>query len=379
MPMLSGERKTGTCCVLAVCTLLLGVAAKGDFIFGESTKVPNVNTDLVDGSPQISRDGLELYFNSDRGSIQGECPLDILVARRSTTDEPWSAPVRLDAPVNGPGSEHCPSLSADGLELYFGEGIDCQPNPGGYGNGDLWVSMRQSTDEPWGIPQNLGPLVNSQHHDDTPCISADGLELYFMRNIPDDPRNSEILVSTRPTRDAPWGAPVILGPNVNSDKYEYTPFISPDGLVLFFSRGFSTAHVYVSRRKTKSDPWGPAQFFTPVSSPGQAAEFCLSFSSEDPTLYFTRAAHLFDTGFDIWQVEVTPIIDFDGDGVAALNDLQMLIDHWGTDSTLFDIGPMPLGDGRVDIDDLKVFIEYWEKESAGASDQSHEDDMPLVR
>jgi len=39
----------------------------------------------------------------------------------------------------------------------------------------------------------------------------------------------------------------------------------------------------------------------------------------------------------------------------------MLIDNWGTDKTLYDIGPFAWGDGKVDIEDLKVFIAEWEK------------------
>jgi hypothetical protein len=44
----------------------------------------------------------------------------------------------------------------------------------------------------------------------------------------------------------------------------------------------------------------------------------------------------------------------------------MLIDNWGMDETLYDIGPMPWGDGVVDVEDLKVFIAEWEKENAAA-------------
>lgn len=47
----------------------------------------------------------------------------------------------------------------------------------------------------------------------------------------------------------------------------------------------------------------------------------------------------------------------------------MLIDNWGTDDRLYDIGPMPLGDGKVDIKDLKVFMTEWEKENTASSQE----------
>ncbi|MBA7471558.1 hypothetical protein ES707_06864 [subsurface metagenome] len=36
----------------------------------------------------------------------------------------------------------------------------------------------------------------------------------------------------------------------------------------------------------------------------------------------------------------------------------MMLDHWGTDEALYDIGPRPLGDGIVDVQDLIVLAEH---------------------
>jgi hypothetical protein len=46
-----------------------------------------------------------------------------------------------------------------------------------------------------------------------------------------------------------------------------------------------------------------------------------------------------------------------------LVDLAMLINNWGSDQTLCDIGPMPWGDGKVDIEDSQVCMAYYEKEN----------------
>ena len=52
------------------------------------------------------------------------------------------------------------------------------------------------------------------------------------------------------------------------------------------------------------------------------------------------------------------VVDFNGDELIDLLDLEQLISNWGTDDQLYDIGPMAWGDGVVDIEDLKVLARY---------------------
>ena len=42
-----------------------------------------------------------------------------------------------------------------------------------------------------------------------------------------------------------------------------------------------------------------------------------------------------------------------------------MVDHWGTDNSLCDIGPMPWGDGVVDVQDLIVLAEHLFEELPG--------------
>jgi hypothetical protein len=58
--------------------------------------------------------------------------------------------------VNGPGSEGAPSISSDGLSLYFDSDASRQ---GGQGSGDIWVTTRLSIAAPFSPPTNLGPTV----------------------------------------------------------------------------------------------------------------------------------------------------------------------------------------------------------------------------
>lgn len=69
----------------------------------------------------------------------------------------WSAPVNLGPVINSASSDQGPAISKDGLTLYFHSN-----RPGGLGAFDMWVSQRASVDDPWGAPVNLGLTVKQQ-------------------------------------------------------------------------------------------------------------------------------------------------------------------------------------------------------------------------
>jgi len=91
----------------------------------------------------------------------------------------FGTPTNLGPTVNSSYNDSAPSLSAEGLLLFFES-----DRPGGSGNWDLWVATRQTAFEPFGPPVNLGPTVNSPYSDRAPSISADGLALYLSSTRP---------------------------------------------------------------------------------------------------------------------------------------------------------------------------------------------------
>ncbi|MHC4517252.1 MAG: LamG-like jellyroll fold domain-containing protein [Planctomycetota bacterium] len=61
---------------------------------------------------------------------------------------------------------------------------------------------------------------------------------------------------------------------------------------------------------------------------------------------------------DIWLSSIEPIVDLNGDGTVDAVDMCIMVDYWGTDEPLCDIGPMPWGDGIVNVQDLTVLAEH---------------------
>ena len=56
-------------------------------------------------------------------------------------------------------------------------------------------------------PENLGPIVNSSAFDGGPSISNDGLTLYFASERPGGLGEADLWVTTRPTISGPFGPP----------------------------------------------------------------------------------------------------------------------------------------------------------------------------
>jgi Tol biopolymer transport system component len=103
--------------------------------FGTPALAPGLNTAQNEFRPNLRRDGLEIFFDSDRtGSIGMN---DIWTATRASTSDPWSGPANLGSGVNSTANDLRPSLSWDATTLYFGS-----TRAGGEGVMDLFVTTR---------------------------------------------------------------------------------------------------------------------------------------------------------------------------------------------------------------------------------------------
>jgi len=282
-------------------------SAGADLIFDNPTNLgPSVNSPDEDYETSISADELELYFNSLRPGGLGQS--DLWVATRKTKADPWGKAVNLGPTVNGPAGDKSPCISADSLSLYFSS-----DRPGGCGAHDLWVTTRKTKSAPWGEPVNLGPTVNSPADELAPSISTDGLELYFSGHsaFPEAARpggsgESDLWVTTRKTTHDPWGTPVNLGPTVNSPFADASPSISGDGLSLYFnsdrpggSGGDTVVAIWVTRRKSTSAPWGAAVNLGPAVN--AYWEVNPEISRDGSTLYFSSRRPGGLGGSDTWQ------------------------------------------------------------------------------
>lgn len=187
--------------VASLSLLLAGTAPADEF--GPWSEPVNlgaaINSASDDMHPTLSKDGLSLFFSSTRPGGAGR--LDLYVAQRDTLESPWQPPVNLSQ-LNTPFDDHAANLTMDGHWLFF-----YSTRPGGCNAGqrtELWASHRKHKrdDMGWEPPINLGCTLNTAGvdqgapgywHDD----ETDTHYLYFARNeTPADPNGFRIHVST---------------------------------------------------------------------------------------------------------------------------------------------------------------------------------------
>ena len=340
--------------------------ANADFVFGEPENLGSpINTSSNEVTVCPSADGLELYLSSNRPGTYGIG--DIWLSTRPTTDDDWTEPVNLGPIVNSPFPDTVEFISPDGLELYF----DALNRPGGKGGWDIWMTVRATKDDPWGEPTNLGTPFNTSAHDWRACISPSHLKLYFVSTRPGGYGGSDIWAVSRTTTEDAWANLVNLGPLVNSPADDSGPSISRDGLAFFFqsmrSGGYGGFDLWMTTRRTTDDDWNiPVNLGPTVNTASD--EILPAISADGSILYFCSPRPGGQGAWDIYQAPIIPIVDFNGDGILAAADIDIMIGCWGTDEPLCDIGPMPWGDGIVDVQDLIVLVEHMVATKADVKD-----------
>jgi len=166
--------------------------------------------------PAISPDDLELYFTHRYNQVNR-----LMRSTRASKDESWGPA----AEFTGLGDAWSLDFASDGLSVYFDS-----RRSGGHGGKDIWVATRATTEDDWGEAVNLGPNVNDSDSQNNPSISNDGLALFFVnwttrrmlmciRATADDGWSPAIDLGPAVNGQASWVA---------------RPEICPDGSTLYF-------------------------------------------------------------------------------------------------------------------------------------------------
>ena len=216
--------------------------------FGGPQPISSLNSAADDDlDPSLTMDELELYFASDRAGN-----VDIWRATRATTTATWSTPQRV-VELASPQLDQSPEVSPDGLELWFSS------NRTGSTGADIYVTTRATRTAAWSAPTRVLALASTAD-DHSPSLSNDRLTILF-----DSTRNGSVRIfqATRTSLGATWSSPVQLSELDLPSFSSIDPFVSDDGLTLFYGAGpGSPIDVYSTSRASVTSPFGAPQLHT---------------------------------------------------------------------------------------------------------------------
>ncbi len=206
--------------------------------WGPAEPLVNLNSSSQDWFPSISRDGLELYFGSTReGGFGGS---DIYVATRKRVGDGWDswAPLNTEVPINTEKNDSPARLSDDGRSLFFSRGLQDDARTRGW---DLYVAWRPGPGQPFQKIRPLTEINTSNYNEAFPCPSSDGKTLFFSDFKQGSQGKPDIWMAKRPDAgfDTPFGARQNVGPPVSTSAWEEICWISwdwpaPDSKLYFY-------------------------------------------------------------------------------------------------------------------------------------------------
>ena len=195
-------------------------------------------------------DEKQLFFTVRKAPTSDE---DFYMSTRRTNNENWDVPVPLEA-LNTPYNEGTGSVSADGRWLVFST---CQ-RPDSKGSCDIYLS-RLDAQGRWGLAEPLKGGVNTEHWESQPCVSADGRRLYFSSDRPGGFGQRDLWMSIRRSTHE-WSIPVNLGPAINTSGDELSPFIHASSQSLYFASnghpGLGGWDLWVTHQASKTNAKG---------------------------------------------------------------------------------------------------------------------------
>jgi hypothetical protein len=219
---------------------------------------------------------------------------DVLEATRSDTASAFTTPAVVAA-LRTPSDERSPALSADGTIVVF-----ASARAGGPGARNLWTAVRANRRATFSAPTLLGNVNISTSKNDFPWLSGDGLRLYFSTDV-NGSAGFDIYSAERSSKSADFGAPVPV--TALDSLHDDFIGLSPDELEAFVSSNRSGNGDFDILRATRPDRGAAFGTPTPVTELNSARDDVLAHLSGDgATVYFNYDTQIAGgSNADIWR------------------------------------------------------------------------------
>ncbi len=226
----------------------------------------------------MSTDGSEAYF-----TIQNPLEELAIIVRMTKKKNKWSGPAMVSFSGNFRDIE--PSLSPDGLRLYFSSDRPLDASSTESKDYDIWYVERKDLKSEWSAPINLGAPVNSEKDEFYPSVTRKG-NIYFTSERENGIGKDDIFMSTWNGAYAP---PTPLGKAINTPGLEFNAYIEPDEKYIIYTGyarpgGVGSGDLYISFKG--GGAWSESESLGDIIN-SRYMDYCPFVDLHTNTLYFT--------------------------------------------------------------------------------------------
>ncbi len=152
---------------------------------------------------------------------------EILVDTFKANGEKQLMPDRFTSPMITENGDGTPQFFNDTILIFSSS------REGGYGGSDLYIATH--TNGSWGKAKNLGPVINSEYDETTPFLGKNGRTLYFSSNNTASMGGLDIFKAAFDDVSERWSTPENMGIPINSAGDDAYFKLSRDGYKGYFS------------------------------------------------------------------------------------------------------------------------------------------------
>ncbi|MDC8003858.1 ankyrin repeat domain-containing protein [Aureisphaera galaxeae] len=180
--------------------------------------------------PFLSNDENRLYFISKR-ALDGKGKIkDVDIWYVERTNNGWSEPINAGLNINTEGNEYYISFTKDGT-MYFssnGHAEEQKEEP------DYDIYYSKLIDGKFQKPVVLGDSINTEDYEADVFISPDESYMIFCSTRDNGFGRGDLYISFKNANNT-WSRAVNMGEEINTEHYEYCPFVTKDGKYLFYT------------------------------------------------------------------------------------------------------------------------------------------------
>jgi hypothetical protein len=180
--------------------------------------------------PFLSPDEKKLFFISTR-SINGtgdKKDYDIWFMNREGNG--WSSPINAGNKINSAGNEYYVSFTKEGTMFFSSNRNATDEKKDNY---DIYSSKNVNGE--FQTPVKLPDAINTPHYEADVYVDPDETYVIFCANRPEGHGAGDLYISYK-NSDGKWQPARNLGKEINADRWEFCPYVTPDGKYFFYTK-----------------------------------------------------------------------------------------------------------------------------------------------